>query len=42
MGLMNSKIEVTFQRLPGDVLKIFFRACEEIHCDEPLLELGEF
>jgi alpha-galactosidase len=39
---MNSKIEVAFQRLPGDVLKIFFRACGEIHCDEPLLELGEF
>jgi len=39
---MNPRIEATFQRLPGDVLKIFFRACEEIHCDEPLLELGEF
>ena len=39
---MSPRIEATFQRLPGDVLKIFFRACEAIHCDEPLLELGEF
>ena len=39
---MNSDIEATFQRLPGDVLRIFFRACGEVHCDGPLLELGEF
>lgn len=42
IGPMNSDIEATFQRLPGDVLRIFFRACGEVHCDEPLLELGEF
>ncbi len=38
---MNPHIEATFQRLPGDVLKIVFRACEDIRCGEPLLELGE-
>jgi len=39
---MNPHIEATFQKLPGDVLKIVFRACEDVRCDEPLLELGEF
>ncbi|MHB0855758.1 MAG: glycoside hydrolase family 36 protein [Rectinema subterraneum] len=39
---MNPTIEATFQKIPGDVLKILFRACEDFSCDEPLLELGEF
>jgi len=39
---MNSEIESTFQRIPGEPLKIFFRACKTIHCDLPLLELGQF
>jgi hypothetical protein len=39
---MNPTIEATFQKIPGDVLKILFRAREDFSCDEPLLELGEF
>lgn len=39
---MNSTIEATFQKIPGDVLKILFRAREDFSCDEPLLELGEY
>lgn len=39
---MNCDIEVRFQRIPGGVLTIFFRACAPIQCDTPLLELGEF
>ena len=39
---MNPTIEATFQKIPGDVLKILFRARADFSCDEPLLELGEF
>ena len=38
---MDHEIEMTFQRISNDVLKIFFRAKEPIECQEPLLELGE-
>ena len=37
---MDHEIEMTFQRISNDVLKIFFRAKEPIECQEPLLELG--
>ena len=39
---MNPTIEATFQKIPGDVLKILFRAREDFSCEEPLLELGEY
>lgn len=39
---MNRDIEISYQRLPGGPLTIFFRAFVPIQCDAPLLELGEF
>jgi len=39
---MNPTIEATFQKIPGDVLKVLFRAREDFACEEPLLELGEY
>ncbi len=39
---MNRDIEISYQRIPGGVLTIFFRAFAPIQCDAPLLELGEF
>ncbi len=38
---MDSKIEITFQRISANELKLFFRTKEPLECEEPLLELGE-
>lgn len=39
---MKCDIEARFQRIPGGVLTIIFRACAPFQCDTPLLELGTF
>jgi len=39
---MNRDIEISYQRIPGGPLTIFFRAFAPIQCGAPLLELGEF
>ncbi|MDH7483452.1 MAG: hypothetical protein QHH01_02370, partial [Spirochaetales bacterium] len=39
---MPNRIEASLQRFPGEPLRIFFRACETLTCDEPMLELGIF
>lgn len=39
---MPNRIEASLQRFPGETLRIFFRACEELTCDVPMLELGSF